>query len=417
MCGDRGFWVALIYCYNCQVYAIHRYCLDVLPQTFDEYVIWFCDDCESKVANPSTLDKPSSLPVGKSLNDDIKTARVEKTKNRKKFVQKLNKNKKKKNDKKKNGITVSFSGIKLQRHQPSSSPQLVEVHDSENYVKDQNLGREKVSDSGSCTEEVESVEKMSSQVLIHESSNISEVQRHDSSSSIILYGVHCHENYEEQKLGRSIVGNSIAEVESVEFKNSQLALCVQAQPVMEPIWRGTLSICKRNFGGRMVAHLSTLACSKVSEVARLLPELLHSELLPRYEVWPKPFDRWGPTDYNIALYFFPDNERDEKVFDILTNDMIGRDLAMRAIVENAELLIFPSNVLPLMSWRFKTKFYLWGLFRGKQASHLADHAVPAEKDLTKALTWDTQSPISPLSNCGSYGSGSTMYSPICPTII
>lgn len=38
--------------------------------------------------------------------------------------------------------------------------------------------------------------------------------------------------------------------------------------------------------------------------------------------------------------------RDEKGFDKLVDDIICLDLAIRAVVENAELLVFPSTVLP-----------------------------------------------------------------------
>ncbi|GER47862.1 RING/FYVE/PHD zinc finger superfamily protein, partial [Striga asiatica] len=45
-CGDRGFRNAFVYCVKCVKLALHRYCLDVIPETFDEFVYWVCDDCE-----------------------------------------------------------------------------------------------------------------------------------------------------------------------------------------------------------------------------------------------------------------------------------------------------------------------------------------------------------------------------------
>ncbi|EYU17430.1 hypothetical protein MIMGU_mgv1a026792mg [Erythranthe guttata] len=50
-CGDRGFTNAFVYCVKCLRYAVHRYCLDVIPKTFDEYVRWLCDDCETAEKN------------------------------------------------------------------------------------------------------------------------------------------------------------------------------------------------------------------------------------------------------------------------------------------------------------------------------------------------------------------------------
>lgn len=75
--------------------------------------------------------------------------------------------------------------------------------------------------------------------------------------------------------------------------------------------RGSLSIFNKDFNivSGLVAHLSSLACPKVREEAELLPLLIFPELVRRTDVWPKAFEKLGPTDRSIALYFFPDNER------------------------------------------------------------------------------------------------------------
>ncbi|XP_035541939.1 uncharacterized protein LOC118344728 [Juglans regia] len=50
-CGDIGFSVALVYCGKCLANALHRQLLlGCMPVTVDEYVTWFCEDCESKSA-------------------------------------------------------------------------------------------------------------------------------------------------------------------------------------------------------------------------------------------------------------------------------------------------------------------------------------------------------------------------------
>lgn len=59
----------------------------------------------------------------------------------------------------------------------------------------------------------------------------------------------------------------------------------------------------------VVAHMSTLACTKVHEAAKFLPELLFLELTYRSHVWPKRFEKLGPSNHDIALYFFPDSIR------------------------------------------------------------------------------------------------------------
>lgn len=75
--------------------------------------------------------------------------------------------------------------------------------------------------------------------------------------------------------------------------------------------RGTLRFWNKSFSRVcvLVGHMSSLACSKVYEEAKLLPELLSVELLRRCEIWPKGFEKLGPTDQSIALYFFAQGER------------------------------------------------------------------------------------------------------------
>jgi len=53
----------------------------------------------------------------------------------------------------------------------------------------------------------------------------------------------------------------------------------------------------------LLAHMSTLACSKVMEETKLFPDVLCSDLLSRITVWPKSFMNCGPNDDSIALYF------------------------------------------------------------------------------------------------------------------
>ncbi|KAK1432549.1 hypothetical protein QVD17_09446 [Tagetes erecta] len=53
-CGDKGYMNAFIYCVKCLGFVIHRYCLDVLPETSDELVSWFCDDCQPPLSDHCT---------------------------------------------------------------------------------------------------------------------------------------------------------------------------------------------------------------------------------------------------------------------------------------------------------------------------------------------------------------------------
>ncbi|KAF9682729.1 hypothetical protein SADUNF_Sadunf05G0138900 [Salix dunnii] len=440
-CGDRGFEVAWIYCDECQAHAVHHYCLDVLPETFDKYVVWLCYHCESKAAKLSSIDRPSS-PIGTESDSDSL-----------KIIQLKKKNPVKRPEEKSKEMVFdcSLTNSDLLRPQLSSDFQLVEVDCCEDDGKDKKLGSRNGLHEESAPEVAQYLESK------NPISALPELQHVD---------VDCSQNDEkDQKLGgkNNLEVSKFQKTESHGNKNSQLIVCdfqplqnhcfedggksqkagiqndlnagnfveeeldktknchfdapyfaeqscsILVLPIRDPIWRGSMSIFQNNYGapGGIVAHLSSIACSRASEEAKGLPGLLSPELLPRSGVWPKSFQKLGPAADHIGLYFFPDNERcwNEIVFDSLVNDMISQDLAMRVVIENAELLIYTSRILPMDCWRFQSKYYLWGVFRPKKPLVLASDAVPGEQQgLTKAMAWERRSPVSPLSNC-SYGSG------------
>lgn len=438
-CGDRGFDAALIYCDECQAYAVHCYCLDALPATFDEYVVWLCYHCESKAVKLSSLDRPNSPISTESDSDSIKIIQLKKK----------NPSKRLEGKSKEMVFDCSLTNSDLLRPQISSDFQLVEVDCCEDDGKDQKLGSQNGLHEDSVPEVAEYLESKNPisplpdlQLVDADSSqndekdqklggkNILEEPRFQETeplgnkNSQLAVGdvqplqIHCLEDGGEgQKVERQNdlnEGKFVEEDELDKTKNCHFDApyfaeqsSIRVLPIRDPIWRGSMSIFQNNYGapGGIVAHLSSIACSRASEEAKGLSRLLSPELLPRSGVWPKSFRKLGPAADHIGLYFFPDNERNEIVFDSLVNDMISQDLAMRVVIENAELLIYTSRILPMDCWRFQSKFYLWGVFRPKKPSALASDVVPGQQQgLTKAITRERRSPVSPLSN-GSYGSG------------
>lgn len=55
------------------------------------------------------------------------------------------------------------------------------------------------------------------------------------------------------------------------------------------------------------AHLSEKTCKRVWKLSESLNffEVVEVTKVPRLEAWPKSWETSGPTDDNIALYFFP----------------------------------------------------------------------------------------------------------------
>ncbi|KAG9444351.1 hypothetical protein H6P81_015691 [Aristolochia fimbriata] len=150
---------------------------------------------------------------------------------------------------------------------------------------------------------------------------------------------------------------------------------VYSRPIIDPIWRGFFETDGRRYG-RLAAHLSNKVSSTVFEVANRLESRLGLQKLPRTEAWPKSFSLYPPTDDNIALYFFPESQRDDIVFNELLDEVNRFDLVLTAELDNAQLLLFSSFLLPKDYWRFCGKCYIWGVFRRRQHSSSIGRGYP-----------------------------------------
>lgn len=122
-CGAEGFTNAFIYCVKCLKFVVHRYCLDVIPRTSDETVIWFCEDCKQPLPNAFTLP-PKHDPSQSQKEDAVNSAPLKKTHPKKK-----QKRKHKKKQLKKRKIVSLVSG--KDNECVSGSPNLASGKDNE----------------------------------------------------------------------------------------------------------------------------------------------------------------------------------------------------------------------------------------------------------------------------------------------
>ncbi|CAN6330617.1 unnamed protein product [Urochloa humidicola] len=150
---------------------------------------------------------------------------------------------------------------------------------------------------------------------------------------------------------------------------------IYSQPVDEPVWSGVFTIDTDVL--MLDAHLSTKACQRVREQSTLLQPVVKVKKLPRSQAWPKSWKSFGPTDDNIGLFFFPHDLRQNEVYNRLVNNIIKGDGALKATVGMAELLIFPSSLLPEQYHFFQGIHYLWGVFRRRK--DVADETVLAKE--------------------------------------
>lgn len=399
---------------KCLEVAVHRYCLEKV--TFDEFVYWVCDDCEVKEPDELNIKKSDAISVE---NRDCTSSRHCKVSSEVKIDVPET-------------ILKRCEGMLQQLHQPPAGIDLVEHCLIAGDTSGMKMSKKKSSPTSLRDEKFEPRLVHSSSEQSHESQTSIECNERTQSANVSPLPAKrskeevtaplaklARENFQpchlkkpcEADIQPGAQGNSSGmiekaesisssgnqhEKESVPGKDIRLApqtstvlnedlsqilkgeqpnepihaVQDRAMPLIDFIWRGSFNIWNKDyetFDG-LLAHLSVKACQKVYEEASLFPALLQLEMLPKSDVWPKSFTISEPTDDNIALYFFPSDTRCEKEFDQLVEQMIGEELVLRAIVTNAELLVFTSTELPLLYWRFQGKYYLWGVFKAKRDS-------------------------------------------------
>ncbi|KAJ7956992.1 Zinc finger, FYVE/PHD-type [Quillaja saponaria] len=308
ICGDKGDLKRLIICIQCQISAQHSYCLDELHK--DEYgrISWKCEEC-AEATNPSALPSRKSDRITQAV--EVKVKRM--------ILRKLSTPVKKT---KHSGLRTFHEHAHMDKSPEEKFFDFLQMDDTGTLP--------------SCNE------ILSNQELISEKNRTVE------------------ENF------------SSDETKPVERESSELAIVLSdiplnksgGQPLLEND-KGKLII---NHGPPfgIVAHLSSKACSKVHDAISAFQQVLNVEMLSRPDVWPKSFQMSPPIDDSIALYFFPEYERDEKVYDRVVSDIIELDLALKADLDCVELLIISSCELPPEHWRICRKYYLWGVFRQKR---------------------------------------------------
>ncbi|XP_075485585.1 PHD finger-containing protein 1-like isoform X2 [Primulina tabacum] len=428
-CGNKGYDNAFVFCVKCVSYAVHRYCLDVIPEDFDEFVHWVCDDCEAKqqsqmVSPRKKIEKDDILSIEtkehfyedlpqhlyyaytkldfvecpKAANDVLEkviglnnkenekieqnSQQLEQGENRynkrqqeklsyfiplkanmKKKRSKLKKSTMKKdnsNSSKKPCMESEKADVGMPIKLASDDPILCEVKEnkiSELGIMETPMLSCNISSKSSKTKTLLSSEANSEGQ--NGENNVVELEN-NLVGTRTEGGVICTSNDHKENGGLEV---------GKEFpKDTNMLECSTcAEPIIMPIWSGSFNMSgkRHDILDGLKGHVSSKACQKVYEEISMFQPDLHLKLLPYSDVWPKRFELSDPNEDDIALFFFP-SEISEPAYDQLIDEMMDKDLALKGVVQNAEILIFTSMVLPLMYWRFNKKYYLWGVFRVKQ---------------------------------------------------
>ncbi|KAH9322468.1 hypothetical protein KI387_017107, partial [Taxus chinensis] len=145
-----------------------------------------------------------------------------------------------------------------------------------------------------------------------------------------------------------------------------------AEPQSQILWKGAFKVVDiagtPTIYSGIRAHPSTTAALKVYETTKQFDSQLHLEQVHRADAWPKRFEQSPPTDDNIGLYFFPEDEKSKESYAKLVEDINKYDLSMRMHLDDAELLIYSSIQLPKYYQRIHGNFFLWGVFRRVEKS-------------------------------------------------
>ncbi|KAJ1399896.1 hypothetical protein SESBI_30018 [Sesbania bispinosa] len=169
---------------------------------------------------------------------------------------------------------------------------------------------------------------------------------------------------------RSHLGD-LARVEALTLSQSLII------PMSNYAWQGKFQI--HNIEGiaktcdGIQAHISTHASLKVLEVVDKFPMIIKLEELPRLRIWPSQFMVNQATEENIALYFFAKDADSYGTYYVgLMNYMTKNDLALKGNLDDFELLIFPSNILPKESQCWNQMLFFWGVFKGRKVINSAN---------------------------------------------
>ncbi|TVU50970.1 hypothetical protein EJB05_02369, partial [Eragrostis curvula] len=166
-----------------------------------------------------------------------------------------------------------------------------------------------------------------------------------------------------------------------ELVQQQCYCC--SKPIDEPVWCGTLKIDGKEYTS-LDGHLSTKSGEKVWKLSRSLQTSIEVMKLSGLKVRSKIWDSSKPSDDNIGLYFFPRGMSHDANMDQLINKVMENDLVLRAVIGEVEMLIFPSSLLPERYNTFRSKHYLWGLFKPRE------HQIAVAAEPLNGTVWRAQ---------------------------
>ncbi|MCD7471850.1 hypothetical protein HAX54_012591 [Datura stramonium] len=167
-------------------------------------------------------------------------------------------------------------------------------------------------------------------------------------------------------------GFTILELRSPDAVNASRMMNPQmthpCDPALVPSWKGSFDILGAlEFAPAMLnnciqAYPPSRVRRKVYEFSELLPDTLKFELVPHGDIWASLFNNHRPGKEDIGLYFLASERERSEIYIALVEFIRTKDLVMRALINDVELLVLASAALCSDSQRWNGEHFLWGLF-------------------------------------------------------
>ncbi|KAL6905594.1 hypothetical protein ACP4OV_003195 [Aristida adscensionis] len=170
------------------------------------------------------------------------------------------------------------------------------------------------------------------------------------------------------------------------------------KPLDEPTWRGIFKIDGKKYIS-LAGHLTTKYSKEVWNLTRSLQPIIKVTKVSRLLKWPEIWKASIPTGDSIGLFFLPhkmrhDEEPDE--LDQLIEEVKENDLILQGFIGEVEMLILPSILLPKRYQTFRSKQYLWAIFKPRETNSikspvpLENQQLPAASRTQQVQAWSAQ---------------------------
>ncbi|KAG5570509.1 hypothetical protein H5410_060275, partial [Solanum commersonii] len=307
ICGDLGIQEAIITCYQCKNVDVHQYC--VLGYWEAAPVDWCCEECD--------ILKGVMFSLHGLKNECFKESKLHAS------------------------TKICQSIVQLKKHSKFPRRQHINWEKEVRTGKTRYLPVEEALGLSSCIKKYGSplINTVSSRVVSTKFQKFS-MPKGPGVSTIL-------EHRTPDVVNESRMMNS--------------PMTHPCDPALVPSWKFSRT-CTGIFNNCIQAHPPCRVRRKVYEFSGLLHDTLKLELVPRGDIWQSLFDNHCLGKEDIGLYFFESERKRSDRYIALVEFMHNKDLLMKTLINNVELLILASTTLCTDSQRWNNEHFMWGLF-------------------------------------------------------